>query len=129
MILHERRSVSWFSKLYTMTEIFAMSKILVYRDKAINFKRLLSLNITNTNAHIRTHPTSKGASICVHKFNNNISRIRSFFYLIAWSIFISSSLVWRKTNTSSICVFVSIFDDMLSCCQNKLWTLFFSRNW
>ena len=54
MILHERRSVSWFIKLYTMTEIFAMSKILVYRDKAINFKRLLSLNITNTNAHIRT---------------------------------------------------------------------------
>ena len=126
MVLHECGSMLWFIMLYTMTEIFAMSKILVYRDKPINFKRLLSLNITNTNTHIRTH---QGVSICVHEFNNNISRIRSFFYLIAWSIFISSSLVWRKTNTSSICVFVSIFDDMLSCCQNKLWTLFFSRNW
>ena len=52
MVLHECGSMLWFIRLYTMTEIFAMSKILVYRDKPINFKRLLSLNITNT--HIRT---------------------------------------------------------------------------
>ena len=45
----------WFIRLYTMTEIFAMSKILVYRDKPINFKRLLSLNITNLSTHLRTH--------------------------------------------------------------------------
>ena len=50
---HECGSMLWFIRLYTMTEIFAMSKILVYRDKPINFKRLLSLNITNT--HIRSH--------------------------------------------------------------------------
>ena len=55
MVLHECGSMLWFIRLYTMTEIFAMSKILVYRDKPINFKRLLSLNITNTNTHIRTH--------------------------------------------------------------------------
>ena len=54
MALHECGSMLWFIRLYTMTEIFAMSKNLVYRDKPINFKRLLSLNITNTNSHIRT---------------------------------------------------------------------------
>ena len=55
MVLHECGSMLWFIRLYTMTEIFAMSKILVYRDKPINFKRLLSLNITNTHIHTRVY--------------------------------------------------------------------------
>ena len=122
MVLHECGSMLWFIRLYTMTEIFAMSKNLVYRDKPINFKRLLSLNITNTNTHIRTH-----LYVCTNSTITFLESDHSSIWLRG--PFLYHPLVWRKTNTSSICVFVSIFDDMLSCCQNKLWTLFFSRNW